>query len=275
MRILCRLKGVGIKEASAIVASWVPFGLFMSDELMLNLFGAGAENVRDGDWDGWRRFYRKAYKAMKKGGFSSGKQMDKVGWCMYHSEPSKSSAAGNTRTSPDWSGLGGFASQPTNVESTSVPFAIALPLSSAPPEVAAPRPRQPHSTPVITISDDEEPEPTPSPSSPTLIIGEQDISAELKEMLNTKQCLSSLASLATQDTASQSHSGGTERNERKKDKEKEKKEKKKAKALERKRKLVEEVVKQVLGALNGKLQAEDGGCGAKRVKLMPDGEEKD
>ncbi|SPO27883.1 uncharacterized protein UTRI_05026 [Ustilago trichophora] len=82
MRILCDLQGVGVREASAVVAAWAPVGIFMSDELVKNLLGA--EVKCENTWELWNLFYKEALIALKKGRFRSGREMEKVAWSMMH-----------------------------------------------------------------------------------------------------------------------------------------------------------------------------------------------
>jgi len=86
MRILCELEGVGVLEASAIVAAWHPFGIFMSDALVKNLFGEDVQPIEN--WLFFKNFYKEALKALKvmyrKGIITCGRDMEKVEWSMYH-----------------------------------------------------------------------------------------------------------------------------------------------------------------------------------------------
>jgi len=103
MRMLCDLQGVGVKEASAVVAAWHPAGIYMSDELVKNLFGEKQQLMED--WAFFRRFYKEAVKALKgmyaKGRITSGREMEKVAWSMYYAsiEPPESSDSEESVTS--------------------------------------------------------------------------------------------------------------------------------------------------------------------------------
>lgn len=107
MKILMELKGVGPATSSAIVATWTPWGVFQSDELVQNLFGKGCKI--DYTLSFYRKFYREACKAlntcrhnnsnnkeeMGEGGVVSGRTMEMVAWSMFHSphNPSAESVA--------------------------------------------------------------------------------------------------------------------------------------------------------------------------------------
>lgn len=86
MRILCEISSIGVKEASAMVAAWHPTGIYMSDELVKSLFGEDVQPMED--WTFFRKFYKEALKAFEvmytKGGVTSGRDMEKVAWSMYH-----------------------------------------------------------------------------------------------------------------------------------------------------------------------------------------------
>lgn len=92
MKILTELKGVGPATSSAIVASWVPWGVFQSDELVLNLNeggkGKGQGNI-EYTWAFYKRFYGEAIEVVKKltedrEGVRSGKDVEKVAWSMLY-----------------------------------------------------------------------------------------------------------------------------------------------------------------------------------------------
>lgn len=86
MHILCELHGVGVKEASAIVAAWTPAGIHMSEELVKNILGVDTQ-PKD-DWEFFRDFYGKAMKVLEKmqaKGVTSGREMEKLAWVVYHS----------------------------------------------------------------------------------------------------------------------------------------------------------------------------------------------
>ncbi|KAJ1024813.1 hypothetical protein NDA16_002853 [Ustilago loliicola] len=78
MQILCELQGVGVREASAIVAAWTRYGVYMSEELVSNLLGAQTEY--EDTWNFWRRFYEQAIEALKTKKYKSGREMEKVAW---------------------------------------------------------------------------------------------------------------------------------------------------------------------------------------------------
>ncbi|SPO28927.1 uncharacterized protein UTRI_05028_B [Ustilago trichophora] len=87
MKILAELKGVGPATSSAIVASWIPWGVFQSDELVLNL-NAGQGKI-DYTWAFYRRFYGEAIEVVKKSmrdgkGLICGKDVERVAWSMFH-----------------------------------------------------------------------------------------------------------------------------------------------------------------------------------------------
>lgn len=90
MRILAELKGVGPATSSAIVASWVDYGVFQSDELVMGLMGKGVKI--DYSWAFYKKFYRLAVESLKKlrkdGRVKSGKEMERVGWSMFYSPTS-------------------------------------------------------------------------------------------------------------------------------------------------------------------------------------------
>ena len=101
MKILCELRGVGPATSSAIVASWVDFGLFQSDELALSLLkGVKVEYTMPF----YRRFFVRAIETLKllesqKVGVETGREMERVAWCIAHSP--NTSSSGHTKTTAD------------------------------------------------------------------------------------------------------------------------------------------------------------------------------
>ncbi|SPO27885.1 uncharacterized protein UTRI_05028 [Ustilago trichophora] len=101
MKILAELKGVGPATSSAIVASWVPWGVFQSDELVLNLNEGGkgkgkGQGKIEYTWAFYKRFYVEAIEVVKKltedtKGLRSGKDVEKVAWSMFHSPSTQDS----------------------------------------------------------------------------------------------------------------------------------------------------------------------------------------
>ncbi|CDU24873.1 uncharacterized protein SPSC_04706 [Sporisorium scitamineum] len=90
MKILAQLRGVGPATSSAIVASWVDYGVFQSDELAKNLLGDAVKV--EYTWGFYRRFYGKALEALKRISdekgvvVGSGRVMERVAWSMVYSE---------------------------------------------------------------------------------------------------------------------------------------------------------------------------------------------
>lgn len=95
MQLLCTLRGVDLNIASAIVASWTPFGVYRSDELVSNL-----EVSDDGTSDPWisyAYFYSAAIPAHKllrqktrsrsfegQKPIETGREMEKIAWSIFH-----------------------------------------------------------------------------------------------------------------------------------------------------------------------------------------------
>ncbi len=87
MRILChKLKSVGVKQASAIVAAWTPIGTYMSEELLDHLLGheeRTQEGGKEDEWKTYKDFYIKAVETMQVMRMTA-KELERVVWCMYH-----------------------------------------------------------------------------------------------------------------------------------------------------------------------------------------------
>lgn len=88
MKILCQLKGVGPATSSALVASWSPYGIFQSDELVSCLLGPTVKIQYS--WSFYDGFYRKAI-ALATSRNWSGKQLEQIAWSISHLTPPPSS----------------------------------------------------------------------------------------------------------------------------------------------------------------------------------------
>lgn len=94
MKILAELRGVGPATASAIVAAWVPHGIFQSDELALNLLGTHTKI--EYTWPFYKRFYADAVQCLQRvssaeehssAAVQTGRDLERVAWCMFYSHP--------------------------------------------------------------------------------------------------------------------------------------------------------------------------------------------
>ncbi|SOV05662.1 uncharacterized protein UDID_06349 [Ustilago sp. UG-2017a] len=101
MRILAELRGVGPATSSAIVASWVEWGVFQSDELVMSLMGKGVKI--EYSWGFYKKFYRLAVHSLrgwrKDGKVGSAREMERVAWSVFYS-PNSLGEAGALESKP-------------------------------------------------------------------------------------------------------------------------------------------------------------------------------
>ncbi len=84
MRMLCKdLHGIGVKEASAIVAAWSPLGVYMSDELLDYMVGHERRKAAKNEWQLYNDFYEKAMEVVRETQLTP-RTLEKLVWCMYH-----------------------------------------------------------------------------------------------------------------------------------------------------------------------------------------------
>ncbi|KAJ9474767.1 hypothetical protein PHBOTO_004667 [Pseudozyma hubeiensis] len=90
MDILLELKGVGPATASAIVATWIPEGIFQSDELAMAVLG---EKVKISyTMAFYKKFYTKAIKLLVKLDGTKvwdGRGLERVAWAMFNDPEEK------------------------------------------------------------------------------------------------------------------------------------------------------------------------------------------
>ncbi|GAC99875.1 hypothetical protein PHSY_007478 [Pseudozyma hubeiensis SY62] len=95
MDILVELKGVGPATASAIVATWIPEGMFQSDELAMALMG---DKVKISYTMGfYKKFYMKAIKFLARlegTRIWDGRGLERVAWAMYNDPEKKGAGVG-------------------------------------------------------------------------------------------------------------------------------------------------------------------------------------